>query len=462
MKRFASKWRYSLIAILSLLFYSGCSSDSSSGSSGNHTATNILIQGPITAKGSIVVNGIELDTTGSAIMVDDSPGSESSLVVGMTVNVGGAVDDSGQHGVAYSVIYDDEVQGAISGLTDNGLNKNFTVLGQNVVADITSTIFYNTTYAALVNGDIVEVSGTLLNDGTIIATRIEDKGGTAEVEKKGLISALSGNTFVLGTTPVDATSSTFEPNDLVLADGLFVEVKGTLSGDTIIATLVQREDNGFDDNISKVSLEGIISGYTSDASFFLNGQEIDASSATRTPLTLVLNDNVPIEAEGPIINGILLAQKVEGRHEELKFNAEVTAKGTNTLTLTFNPGTVTLYVDSSTEFRDVAFDNITINSFVLAEGMDANGYIILAKLDAGQNDREIIQGRVNAYTVGSAITIENLLYTINGTTQFQNNVGSPISESDFAALYNQPGTLVKVKDRPIDGIADEISLEEED
>lgn len=462
MKRFASKWHYCLIAILSLLVYSGCSDDSSSGSNGSDTATNIVVQGPISAKGSIFVNGIELDTTGSAIMVDDSPGSESSLVVGMTVTVGGAVDDSGLNGVAYSVIYDDEVQGAISGLTDNGLNKSFTVLGQNVIADITSTVFDNTTYAALANGDIVEVSGTLLNDGTIIATRVEDKGATAEVEKKGVVSALSGDTFVLGTTPVDATSSTFDPDNLVLADGLFVEVKGTLSGDTIIATVVQFEDNGFDDNVSKVSLEGIISGYSSDASFFLNGQEIDASSATRTPVTLVLNDNVPIEAEGPIVNGILLAQKVEGRHEEMKFNAEVTAKGANTLTLTYNPGTVTLYVDSSTEFKDVAFDSIAINSFVLAEGMDVNGYIILAKLDVGQNDREIIQGRVNAYTVGSAITVENLAYTINGTTQFQNNAGSPISETDFAALYNQPGTLVKVKDRPVDGVADEISLEQED
>lgn len=461
MKHFTSKWHYSLIAVLVLSLYVGCSSDSSDGS-GVATTTDILVRGPITAKGSIFVNGIELETTGAAIIVDDSPGTDINLVIGMTVTAQGVVDDSGLHGTASSVTYDDEVQGEISGLTDNGLNKSFTVLGQNVIADITSTVYDNTTYIALANGDIVEVSGTLLNDGTIIATRIEDKEATTEVEKKGTISGLSGDTFNLVTTPVDATSATFDPVGLVLADGLYVEVKGTLSGGTIVATLIQLEDDSLDDNITKVSIQGLISGYTSDASFFINGQKINASSATRTPTTLLLEDNVPVEAEGTIINGILLAQKVEGRHEEMKFNAKVTAKGTNTLTLTYNPGTLTLYVDSSTVFNDVSFPNIALNSFVLAEGMDFNGNVLLAKLDAGQSDREIVQGRVNAYTVGNAITVENLPYTINGTTQFQNNAGSVISEADFVALYNQPGTLVKVKDRPVDGIADEISLEQED
>jgi len=462
MKSFLQKWHLGLISVAILSLFLSCSSDSSDTPPSGTIDTNIAVQGPITAKGSIFVNGIEFDTSGSTIKIDDNPGTDDGLKVGMTVSVNGTVDDSGQYGTAATVTYDDEVQGEITGLSNNGLNKTFTVLGQNVVADITSTVYDNTTYADLTDGDVVEVSGSLLSNGTIVATRIEDKGATTEVEKKGTISALSGSTFMLGTTSVDATASTFDPADLVLTDGLFVEVKGAFNGGTIVATNIQREDSSFDDNVDKVSIEGVISGYTSDASFSLHGQEIDASSAARTPMALTLGNDVPIEAEGPIVNGVLVAIKVEGRHEELKFNAEITAKGVNSLTLTYSPGTVTLYVDSSTEFNDLPFTNIPLNSVVLAEGMATNGQIILAKLDAGQNDRDIVQGRVNAYSLGSSITIENLAYTINGSTQFQNNAGSVISEADFATLYNKPGTLVKVRDRPVDGIADEISIEQED
>jgi len=462
MKSIKQIWRLSLITVTAASLFVSCSSDTSGTPSSGAADTAVLVQGAITAKGSIFVNGIEFETTGSTIRIDDSPGTDDGLKIGMTVTVNGSVDDSGRHGIASKVTYDDDVQGEIVGLSDNGLNKSFTVLGQHVVADITSTVYENTFYADLANGDVVEVSGSLLGGGDIVASRIEDKGATTEVEKKGTISALSGSTFMLGTTSVDATASTFEPADLVLADGLFVEVKGAFDGGTIVATNVQREDSIFGDNVNKVSIEGMISGYSSDASFFLNGQEVDASSATRTPTALALGNEVPVEAEGPIVNGVLAAVKVEGRHEELKFNAEVTAKGANTLTLAYSPGTVTLYVDSSTEFKDLAFADIAISSVVLAEGMDASGVILLARLDAGQNDRDIIQGRVAAYSQGGSITIENLPYTITGSTQFQNNAGGIISESEFAALYNQPGTLVKVKDRPVDGIADEISIEKED
>ncbi len=461
MKVLTRKWQLGMITVIALSMFVSCGSDSSDTPS-TTLSNNIVAQGPITAKGSIFVNGIEFETISSVIEIDDNPGTDDGLQIGMTVTVAGTIDDSGHHGIAASVTYDDEVQGAISGLTDNGLNKSFTVLGQNVVTDITSTVYDNTTYSGLSDDDIVEVSGLLLNDGTIIATRIQDKGVTTEVEKKGTISALSGTNFTLGTTPVDATSALYDPVDLLLADGLFVEVKGTFTAGTLVATNVQQEDSSIDDNVSKVSIEGIISGYTSDSSFFLNGQEVDASSATRTPATLLLGDDASVEAEGPVVNGILTAYRVEGRHEEMKFNAEVTAKGSNSLTLTYIPGTVTLYVDSTTEFNDAAFTAISTGSVVLAEGMDTNGLIILAKLDAGQNDRDIIQGRVTAYSQGSSITVENLAYAINGSTLFQNNAGADISESDFVALYNQPGALVKVKDRPIDGIADEISIEQED
>ena len=453
--------RCSLVTVVALSMFAACSSDDTD-SSPVTESTPIVVQGAITAKGSIFVNGVEFETDNSSISIDDNPGTDDGLKVGMVVTVNGSIDDSGNHGVATDVLFDDEVQGEVSSLVDNGLNKTFSVLGQNVVADITSTVFDNTSYAALGNGDIVEVSGVLLSDGTIIATRVEDKGASTEVERKGTVSALSGATFTLGTINVDAASATMDPTDLVLADGQFVEVEGTLDGGTIVATKVQLEDNSFDDNVAKVSLEGAITSFNSIADFVVNTQAVDASSAVLTPTTLVLEDMVVVEVEGPIVNGVLQAYKVEGRHEEMKFNAQVTAVGVNTLTLTYAPGTVILYLDSSTEVIGITFGVGLVNSFVSAEGMDVNGKTVLAKLEAGQDDRDIVQGEVSDYTQGSAITVEGLNYTLNTSTQFENNDGVVIAESEFATLYNQPGTLVKVKDRPVDGIADEVSIQFED
>ncbi len=453
--------QYSLVTIAVLSMFAACSSDDTNTSSTTES-TPIVVQGAITAKGSIFVNGVEFETDSSSISIDDNPGANDGLKVGMVVTVNGSIDDSGNHGVASTVLFDDEVQGAVSSLVDNGLSKTFSVLGQNVVADITSTVFDNTSYAALGNGDIVEVSGALLSDGTIIATRVEDKGISTKVERKGTVSALSGTTFTLGTINVDATSATMDPTDLVLADGQFVEVEGTFDGTTILATKVQLEDSGFDDNIAKVSLEGAITSFNSNADFILNGQAVDASSATLTPTTLILAERVVVEVEGPIVNGVLQAYKVEGRHEEMKFNAKVTVVGINTLTLSYNPGTITLYLDSSTEVTEVSFGTGLVNQYIFAEGMDVNGKIVLAKLKEGQDDRDIVQGEVSAYSQGSTITVEGLNYTLDGSTQFENNNGVVIAESEFAALYSQPGTLVKVKDRPVDGIADEISIQFED
>ena len=84
----------------------------------------------ITAKGSVFVNGIEYSTTGATIRIDDNPGIEDDLKVGMVVTVRGTSDDSTRKGTATQVEARDILEGTISSV--DAVNKTITVMGQTV------------------------------------------------------------------------------------------------------------------------------------------------------------------------------------------------------------------------------------------------------------------------------------------------------------------------------------------
>jgi len=97
----------------------------------------------------------------------------------------------------------------------------------------------------------VEVEGRLTSDNplTIEAFRIEqeeedldDDAGEAELE--GFVSDFVNNSnFRVDGQPVDATDAEFEPDGLVLSDGLKVEVEGTIEAGILNADKVKREDD---------------------------------------------------------------------------------------------------------------------------------------------------------------------------------------------------------------------------
>lgn len=99
-------------------------------------------------------------------------------------------------------------------------------------------------------GQFVEVKGTW--SGSVLqATKVETEtdrttGGTAyKNEFYGAVSGKSGNTFVVQGITVDATSATFSGGTLAgLANGNYVEVKGSLSNGTLTAVKVEVKNSG--------------------------------------------------------------------------------------------------------------------------------------------------------------------------------------------------------------------------
>jgi hypothetical protein len=157
------------------------------------------------------------------------------------------------------------------------------------------------------------------------ATRVELKDPVfqtdiSEVELRGTIakSNFGQKEFDLEGFPgitIDASQDPefddIEKSDI--AKGAFVEVKGTCPDPDcliIVASRIQGESEGFDDDEGEVEIEGFITRYVDDSDFDVDGLPVDASTAeikSSVPLTVDLR----VEVEGTVVNNVLMASKVE-------------------------------------------------------------------------------------------------------------------------------------------------------
>ncbi len=468
------------VFLLSALLITACGGGGG-GSSSSTTGTAITARGVITGFGSVYVNGVRYDSSSSSVSIDDNPGLESDLKLGMVVTVQGSRNDDNT-GTASSIEFDDEVQGPISSIvtSPDGTIKTLTVLGITVLVDQGSTSIHDTTFDALAVDDLVEVSG--FYDGSLVlnATFLELKStftpGVSEVELKGTVQNNGATSFEINGIVVnyDPTGTTTDLSRLTtpLADGQFVEVKGTLdAGGEITATRIATEDDGFDDNMDKVSIEGIITDYVDDSDFLLNGIPVDASSANISPTSLVLANGVKIEAEGPIVNGTLEALTIEARGgDDIKIEARISALSSadDSITLDLVTGSVTVFIDIRTRMEDktgssstITFADLALGDFVEVQGqLDDTSRVVLSELRRDDVDDVILQGPVESFSSGSSVTILGVTLTTTGATQFEDVNDLSISSADF---YNSlaVGSLVKIKDnQPGDGTADEVEFED--
>ncbi len=457
-----------------------CGGGGGGGDTVTSTSTPITARGAITGFGSIYVNGVRYHTGSSSVTIDDNPGVESDLQLGMVVTVSGTRNDDST-GTASSIVFDNELQGPIANLvTDlDGMTKTFTVLGIGVIVDRVSTSFHDITFDTLAEGDLVEVSG--FYDGSLVlnATFLERKSaftpGVSEVELKGTVANSAADSF-----EVNGITVNYDPNGVTtdlsnipggVSNGTFVEVKGTL-GNTgeIDATRIALEDSGFDDNIDKVSVEGIITDYIDDSDFMISGTPIDASSATFFPSSLTLGNGIKVEAEGPMVNGTLQALTIGARGgDEIKIDALITTVSTtdNSITLDLVNGSITVFVNNRTRMDDntgsvsqLTISDLSSGDFVEVRGLlDNSDQVVLSELRRDDPDDVILQGRVESFTSGSSITILGVTLFTAGSTQFEDVNDSPISSGSFYGSLTV-GSLVKIKDnQPGDGTANEVEFE---
>lgn len=471
-----------------VLFVAGCGGGGGGGGSlaGGGIGGTGITSGTITGFGSVFVNGVEFETDGSSFDVDDNIGTDQDVLgLGMVVTITGSINPDGVTGTALSILYDDEVEGPIAGdpVEDaDRVTKTFTVLGITVVVDRNTTVFSGIDYDSLVMDDIVEVSGFFDGTGALLATRIEKTGqltlGLSGVELRGTVSAFNGtDTFLLDgiTVMFDGSTDLSEVPGGVIEDGQFVEVTGTLETPTFITALrIELESEGFDDDEDRVSIQGLVTGFTGIGSFMVNGQPVDASAAEFEPASLAasIDNNASVEVSGSIVSGVLQATEVEQRGGEIKIIAPVTtvdvvADSVNVSVVAGQPD-ITVLTDSQTQFEDErdGMDDCSLSSLLFGTGLIVEGFIndgssvLASSIKCDDLEKIELRGPLDAASgddTSGTVTILEVTIATDVDTKFEDGDDNPITGTFF--FNNLPAAAEFQNDLSDDGIADEVEIE---
>lgn len=428
----------------------GGSGDTST--SGTSSGTSV---GAVSGFGSVYVNGTRFETNGS-VSSDDGLEREDQLEKGMILKVEGDWDDRGQ-GRADRVSYDDTLRGPVSDMSWDEVTRtgSLTMLGQSIALD-GKTVFRGATPTTLAGnppGYRVRVSAWRLEDGSFRASFVGaraiglefDDGNEVEIE--GVVSNLdtSAQTFAINGFLIDYTSAVgddgFSLDDL--ANGIVVEVEGYLDGNTIMAEEIDEEDDLFDDD-DDVEISGTIYDYNAASrQFSVNGISVQINGDTEFDdlRESSLADDLFVKVEGDFVNGVLVAEEIEGRESDAELDGRIESLDLANETMIVSGVSVQLtsntLIDDDEDDEDDRrsrvedIQSLQVGDYLEIEGRQRSsdgGYleaISIEREDDDDDDDFELEARVNAITADS-ITIMNLEVLRNGFSLSGAQVGNEV------------------------------------
>ena len=330
MTRLAERVLWILIPFAALA--SGCGGagttavgDPPGGGIGGTGSVAVVAQGPITALGSVVVDGIEFETSASTRIVREGvEASEADLRVGMVVRVSGTFDPAAPPtalgyapGSAEQVEYTGEVEGPVSVDPATG---GISVLGRPVEISPGTRLEGIPSADGLADGDVIEVSGLVGPDGRILATYVEltcragECGpGDPAVDLRGPVEGLDPQA---GRFRIHGQGVRFDDATEILLDlreGAEVWVRGWLDPDgEVLAGLIEPGGAELPEG-HHAELEGIVGTvWPADLRFTVGGIEVDAAETSFEGGAFGdLRPGLRVEVEGIVVGGWLQAREVE-------------------------------------------------------------------------------------------------------------------------------------------------------
>ena len=425
--------------------------------------SGFVSSGTITGFGSVFVNGVKFETTRSSFDIEGTQGTQDDLAIGMVVKVNGTINPDGVTGTATSIVFDDDLQGQVAGYTTDGLTASFTVMGIPVQLDSKTTYFDpdngGIAIDTITDGQFVELSGFFNGNGTLIAFRIENKNGSDNnVELKGNITGLNGTDFTLKGISVDASTARLEDLPNGLQENTYVEVKGTYDGTKIIAIKVESKEFKFSDS-DKLEIEGFITDFAGNQ-FEINGITVDISQVRKMePSTIQLANNLQIEVEGQLVNGVLIATEIKLRGGDIEVSAPITFVDIANNRFEIEPvygqpiiiqtGTETQFENELQNSYSVQISDLNVGDFVEVEGYqndENNESSLFASEVKITNPEEIeVQGIINSFTL-TTITIMGIDFETTAPPSFESDNSNITSLDDLRDKVNAgESILVKVE-----------------
>ncbi len=413
------------------LFLGSCGGETLSLASGGIGGTGI-VSGPIAGFGSIFVNGIEFELGNAEVTVDGRPATEAALAVGMVVTVEGAIDEVQGRGQARRVVYAPDLVGPIGAPPQPDPNKpgilRFRVFDTDVETETGYTVFAQVIPDTLAAGQFVEVTGFLDGaTGRLRASRLALSGAAgvgADVRILGTISQLQtgagSGSFLLGTTRIDFDTGTRLP-EAGLREGDAVSVRGRLEAldPARIAAVDIRLRGPLGPGERRLVVEGVVSNFSNAATFDLGAQPVDAQTARFEPPTLadVLRDGYQVLVRGTLLDGVLNAESVESRSEEIEIHGMVIQVNGDTLIIDGGEsGTLSLRVDKQTVISDEDGGALRLADFVPGDFVEARALRTAAGVLAALR---IERGEAGGATPGTAqAELEGIVraLTMNGSS----------------------------------------------
>lgn len=455
------------------------------GSGGGETAdsSNVTSTGVITGFGSIYVNGVRYDTSGAEIeFEDEGVRMEEDLRLGMKVRVDGRREGNSRS--ASRVYFDEDLKGPVSGVNPDPADPSvgsFAVLGQTVTVS-TDTVFDddigdNNADGVIDINDLVLSSGTMVvevsgfpQDGGILATRIDRVNAGAlgqpgvdgdEYEIKGTVDAVAsdGSSFSIGGTTFQVTGATvFEDSLAANGDlvGVFVEVKADDDNGSLVAVVVEREDDFGDDREGEFEIEGVL-------------QSVDTAS---TPNTVTISGVVvpvvdasvlsgqigsKVEIEGRFNDdGVLVLGKVENEAEDtVRTEDSVASVGADSFTtrlgIEIRPNGMSRVQDDDSDDGDRLTPAQFLSRLQIGDRIEARGYPDGAGVQWTRVERDddsdadcSLRGPVTAFDEAAyTLVVQGVTINASGTgIQFEAPDDNPVSRDAFFAAI-AVGTVVE-------------------
>jgi hypothetical protein len=419
--------------------------------------------GPISTFGSVVVNGVRYDTSSTTITVDGQPATQSDLRVGQVVLVKGVVDVNQTTGTADEIHFEENVKGPVQSI--DIATGRLVVLGQTVITGPDTSFDDNIQPASLDGisvGDLVEVSGQTMADGSIVATRIEMKPAGTAFEVHGTVSNLDSANFrfSINALTVDYSAATLDdfPGGQI-SNGDFVEAKGSaLNGNgALIANQVEFKGTPVSGASGLyVEVEGFITRFVSAQDFDVSGVSVITNGSTvfEGGVAADLGLNVKVEVEGELnANGAIVAEKVDIRRAKavrataLVDSVNVAGNSLVMLGITFNIDSLTRLEDQSN--ADV--DPLTIADLNVGDYLEIRGseYPPQSPDHGCHTEREDVDTRLSCraslnFAADPSFTILGVTINTTGSTEFRDTDDSSISAAEFFNRVSA-GSLVKAR-----------------
>ena len=448
------KYMYGVGAAVAAVFALSACGGGGGGTPGA-TSAPVVSTGTMT-KGSVIVNGVRFEDTLANIHPDDTGKVflPSDLKDGMTVKVRGEINDDRVTGRALEIEVENEVRGTVTAVgTDS-----FTVLGQTVFVD-GGTVFANVAgIGGLVAGtSAVEVHGQRDAAGNIRATRVELLAGPGAVvdEVRGVVAGKDASpgpgTFSIGGGTFTYDAGTVIVGGVAFNNGDLVEIHldaGTTRANRI--ELEDAEDAEFEPaEGEEFEVEGFVTGLAGNT-FSVNGQAVSLKAGTRfeAGLPADLANDVRVEAEGHMVAGVLVADKITFK-DSVRMETNATAASATSVTAfgktVFITGTTdtsgaTLPITAGTGVRIRAFLNNDNTTFTATRIDTLSGPVAA--------DQQILQGTVSSFNAAArTLVIFGLTVDASGVpaSEVQNDDDVIITFDQFFGAITLNRTFVKAR-----------------